>query len=137
MFDISFRINLVPNTEMSDPGHDSGQEGSSGDAIQIQTDRNSDSEDAVILEEEIRGPIENLPKIGEPSKNYDVRDSVCYSHNWFYQKTVDGVPYAVCRLCEKEESGSEQKSGAEDQDDDQQQSCYCCWRITSAGCGHR
>jgi len=96
---------------MSDPGHDSGQEGSSGDAIQIQTDRDSDSEDAVILEEEIRGPIENLPKIGEPSKNYDVRDSVCYSHNWFYQKTVDGVPYAVCRLCEKEESGSEQKSG--------------------------
>ena len=94
---------------MSAPGHDSGQEGTSGDASRNQTDRGS--EDEVIMEEEALGPDENIPKIGEPSEDYDVRDSVCYSHNWYYQKTVDGVPYAVCRLCEKEETSSKQKSG--------------------------
>lgn len=38
-------------------------------------------------------------KIGEPFVNYDISESICYSHNWFRRKEIEGVPHAECLLC--------------------------------------
>ena len=38
-------------------------------------------------------------KIGVPFENYDISDSICYSHNWFRRKEIEGVPHAECLLC--------------------------------------
>ena len=38
-------------------------------------------------------------KIGVPFENYDISDSICYSHNWFRHKEIEGVPHAECLLC--------------------------------------
>ena len=40
-------------------------------------------------------------EIGEPTPNYDVQDSVIWSHNWFTKMEVDGEACAACRVCEK------------------------------------
>ena len=45
-------------------------------------------------------------KIGEAAKDYDIRDSVAYSHNWFIRTEVDGMSHGLCRLCEAEENSS-------------------------------
>ena len=38
-------------------------------------------------------------KIGEPQPNYDVFDSVGYSHQWFIRKEIEEVPHAQCLVC--------------------------------------
>lgn len=45
---------------------------------------------------------DDVPKVGEPSPNYDIQDSVVYSHNWFTKMEVDGESCAACRVCEQE-----------------------------------
>ena len=42
-------------------------------------------------------------KIGEPSKDFRIRDSVAYSHNYFEPKDVDGEAHAICLMCQEEE----------------------------------
>lgn len=46
-----------------------------------------------------QGKEVNGIKIGEPNETYDIADSICYSHNWFSRKDIDGVPHAQCLLC--------------------------------------
>ena len=45
---------------------------------------------------------DDVPKVGEPSPNYDIQDSVVYSHNWFTKMEVDGESCAACHVCEQE-----------------------------------
>ena len=42
-------------------------------------------------------------KIGEPSKDFRIRDSVAYSHNYFEPKDVNGEAHAICLMCQEEE----------------------------------
>ena len=46
-------------------------------------------------------------KIGEPSLNFSIRDSVAYSHNYFEAKEVNDESYALCLLCDEEEKKAE------------------------------
>ena len=41
--------------------------------------------------------------IGEPDKELDLNESVCYSHHYFVRTEIDGVPHAICRSCKLEE----------------------------------
>ena len=50
-------------------------------------------------------------KIGEPSEGFDVRSSVAYSHNYFTPTEIEGVPYALCRLCDEEENSTKNRTG--------------------------
>ena len=61
----------------------------------------------VSIQREVRGR-----KIGVPASNFDIGESVCYSHNWFERVDVEGIPHAQCLLClhEKEEKTAAGKS---------------------------
>jgi len=91
--------NEVFHRKMSDP-IPGGSQGTSGD-----TDSQTD-----VIDLEAVAPgnaADNSPyQIGEATKNYDIRDSVAYSHNWFIQTEVEGLSHALCRLCEAEENSS-------------------------------
>ena len=87
-----------------------GSGGASGDA---------DSQlDEIQVEDPRPGPAATATpppppqyEIGQASQNINARDSVAYSHNWFSSTEIEGVPYAVCRTCEAEESRSDGTSG--------------------------
>ena len=42
-------------------------------------------------------------KIGEPSEDFHIRESVVYSHNYFERKDVNGEGHAICLMCQEEE----------------------------------
>ena len=46
-------------------------------------------------------------KIGKPSPDFSIRESVAYSHNYFEAKEVYGESYALCLLCDREEKQAE------------------------------
>ena len=41
-------------------------------------------------------------KIGEPSEDFHIRESVVYSHNYFERKDVNGEGHALCLMCQEE-----------------------------------
>ena len=42
-------------------------------------------------------------KIGEPSEDFHIRESVVYSHNYFERKDLNGEGHAICLMCQEEE----------------------------------
>ena len=46
------------------------------------------------------------PEIGEPDKNIDPNESVCYTCNWFIRTEIEGIPHAICRTCQHEEESA-------------------------------
>ena len=39
----------------------------------------------------------------DTAKDFRIRDSVAYSHNYFEPKDVDGEAHAICLMCQEEE----------------------------------
>ena len=88
---------------------DSSLEGtSSRDVGQTERDSNNDHEPTLEADDVNVEIVEINPKykIGEPSEDLDIRSSVAYSYNYFTPMEINGVPHALCRLCEEEEKNT-------------------------------
>ena len=61
----------------------------------------NDEDEAVVDEMQ---EVVHKYQIWEPTDDYDIFESVAYSHNWFSKTQVDGESCASCRSCEEEKN---------------------------------